>query len=146
MGRPRSSFATSWLPGWESAFKVPCLHVIPCGSKQLFLGPLPSPHAAAPAHIPACLGITFLDIGWNEFDLQIESTFTKCYCWGHFRTLPPSSYSLIILSCCFVCRYKEEARRACRAGKKQLVSFLLPVMFLDPGLAVRVQEFGERPS
>ena len=34
------------------------------------------------------------------------------------------SYGLIIFSCPFVCRYKEEARRACRAGKKQLVSFL----------------------
>lgn len=39
-------------------------------------------------------------------------------------TLPPASLGLVILSCPFVCRYKEEARRACRAGKKQLVSSL----------------------
>lgn len=85
IGGIRKSFPTSWLPGWEFVFRVPRQHVCtlpappPLWVKQLLLGPLPFPGADPPSpHLSllqgfgsGLLGIVFLAIGWNEFDLQI---------------------------------------------------------------------------
>lgn len=129
----KNRFPIFWLPKWESVFKVPCWHALStCGLNLVCL-----PHVqelklvcvskCAARVTVGCWASFFSPLGGVDLLFRSESTSPKCYSWGLFRTLPPPPMALSSRSASLFHRCKEEARRACRAGKKQLVSFLLPL-------------------
>lgn len=97
----------------------PCWHALsPCGFSSLFL--------SLQEFGSELSGFIFPAIGWNARIFRSGGTLPQYCSWGLFRTLTPHpKHCHPTLSLFHRC--KEEARRACRAGKKQLVSFLFPL-------------------
>lgn len=69
---------------------------------------------------------------WNELDIQIRKCLSEVLFLGTlWDSVTPSAMAQSSWSVPLSHRCKEEARRACRAGKKQLVSLLTSFKFLS---------------